>query len=140
MQKEKGGRTETLRKESKNHLWAQGGLQCCISIQLQIYQWCCVLLNFFPIYELVGTICGSISKINSDCVTAPTSEESPGSVHRHRLLQSAQSSMRFGLWGSVLLVRFGHCSPLVVCKNHELLSSTYIIVNSKYRQTTFHSC
>ena len=34
MQQEKRGRTETLRKESKNHLWAQGGLQCCISIQM----------------------------------------------------------------------------------------------------------
>ena len=70
-----------------------------------------MLLNFFPIYELVGTICGSISKINSDCVTAPTSEESPGSIHR----QSAPSvGPKFNAVWSVRLSFIGEVQSLLI--------------------------
>ena len=56
---------------------------------------------------------GSVLKIIFNCVTTPMSEGSLGSAYPHLLLQLVQISVRFRWWGSVLSVRFGHCSPLV---------------------------
>ena len=59
------------------------------------------------------SIYGSVLKIISKHVATSMSEGSLGSARRHLLLQLVQISMRFHKWGSILSVRFGHCSPLV---------------------------
>ena len=59
------------------------------------------------------SIYGSVLKIISKYVATSMSEGSLGSTCRHLLLQLVQISVRFHKWGSILSVRFGHCSPLV---------------------------
>ena len=48
-----------------------------------------ISLISFSMYESIGMVCGSVSKINYDYVTALGSEGSPGSICWHQLLRSA---------------------------------------------------